>query len=208
MHNIVSEMATGLELDHPNIIRCYRTWQDEEVHCINLITEFFTSGNLREYRQRHKHLELKAVKKWARQLLSGLEYLHGKEPPIVHGDLRCDKIYINGHSGEIKIGDLGLATLLPRLFDPGNCHWSVEAAAQTTARSSQCPSPERRGTACASHSSLKQPLCSTVMDGGPFNGLVSLPGGNECLLRATTASWPFSNTTAIDMFFSLTSQAS
>jgi WNK lysine deficient protein kinase len=34
-------------------------------------------------------------------------------PPVVHGDLRCDKIYVNGHSGEIKIGDLGLATLMP-----------------------------------------------------------------------------------------------
>lgn len=116
MHSIVGEMATGLGLEHQNIIRCYRTWQDEEHHCINLITEFFTSGNLREYRQRHKHLELKAVKKWARQLLSGLDYLHAKDPPIVHGDLRCDKVYINGHTGEIKIGDLGLATLLPRRF--------------------------------------------------------------------------------------------
>lgn len=45
-------------------------------------------------------------------------YLHSKSPPIIHGDLRCDKIYINGHSGEIKIGDLGLATLLPRRFEP------------------------------------------------------------------------------------------
>ena len=49
----------------------------------------------------------------------GLGYLHSKAPPIIHGDLRCDKIYINGHSGEIKIGDLGLATLLPRRFEPG-----------------------------------------------------------------------------------------
>ena len=27
-------------------------------------------------------------------------------------DLKCDNIFINGHSGEVKIGDLGLATLL------------------------------------------------------------------------------------------------
>ena len=53
------------------------------------------------------------------QVLLGLNYLHSKEPPIIHGDLRCDKIYINGHSGEIKIGDLGLATLLPMRFAPG-----------------------------------------------------------------------------------------
>ncbi len=45
--------------------------------------------------------------------MQGLDYLHSKDPPIAHGDLRCDKIYVNGHSGEIKIGDLGLATLLP-----------------------------------------------------------------------------------------------
>ena len=141
--------------------------------CINLITEFFTSGNLREYRQKHRHLELKAVRKWARQILSGLDYLHLKDPPVIHGDLRCDKvcptasqdimdpsevaagleyvvqvcqawkalcdlkrakvarhpprlqghaalqIYINGHSGEIKIGDLGLASLLPKRFPEG-----------------------------------------------------------------------------------------
>ena len=96
----------------------HRCWHDTGAHCINLITEFFTSGNLRDYRQRHKHLELKAVRKWARQILSGLDYLHLKQPPVIHGDLRCDKIYINGHSGEIKIGDLGLATLLPKRFAP------------------------------------------------------------------------------------------
>ena len=60
-----------------------------------------------------------AVRKWARQILLGLEYLHNKEPTVVHGDLRCDKIYINGHSGEIKISDLGLATLQARRFAPG-----------------------------------------------------------------------------------------
>ena len=54
--------------EHPNIIRCYRCWQDMDNHCINLITEYFTSGNLREYRQKHKHLDSKAVRKWARQV--------------------------------------------------------------------------------------------------------------------------------------------
>ena len=71
---------------------CCRCWHDTEHDCINLITEFFTSGNLREYRQKHRHLELKAVRKWARQILSGLDYLHLKDPPVIHGDLRCDKV--------------------------------------------------------------------------------------------------------------------
>lgn len=55
---------------------------------------------------------MKAVKGWARQILMGLNYLHNHKPPIIHRDLKCDNIFINGHQGEVKIGDLGLATLL------------------------------------------------------------------------------------------------
>eukprot|EP00879_Flechtneria_rotunda_P000685 GHRR01000802.1.p1 GENE.GHRR01000802.1~~GHRR01000802.1.p1 ORF type:complete len:419 (+),score=136.04 GHRR01000802.1:1609-2865(+) len=113
LQQIVAEMTKGLDLEHPNIIKCFECWEDQQLHCINLITELFTSGNLRQYRNLHKHLDLKAVKRMARQILKGLEYLHAMSPPVVHGDLRCDKIYVNGHSGEIKIGDLGLATLIP-----------------------------------------------------------------------------------------------
>lgn len=96
--------------------------------CPRFSQELFTSGNLRDYRKRHKHLELKSIAKFGMQILEGLRYLHEPgmlqlgesavpKPEIVHGDLRCDKIYVNGHRGEIKIGDLGLATLLPRRYN-------------------------------------------------------------------------------------------
>lgn len=91
----------------------FKCWEDKDNQQVNLITELFTSGNLRQYRNQYKHLDLKAVKRMARQILRGLQYLHTKQPPITHGDLRCDKIYVNGNSGEIKIGDIGLATLMP-----------------------------------------------------------------------------------------------
>ncbi|KXZ51049.1 hypothetical protein GPECTOR_14g36 [Gonium pectorale] len=122
LHSVAKDMMTGLELDHPNIIKCFRCWEDEEHGCINLITELFTSGNLRQYRNMHKHLDLKAVKRMAKQILRGLQYLHSMSPSVTHGDLRCDKIYVNGHSGEIKIGDLGLATLLPYRWEEHEGH--------------------------------------------------------------------------------------
>ena len=31
---------------------------------------------------------------------------------VVRRDLKCDNIFINGASGELKLGDLGFATLL------------------------------------------------------------------------------------------------
>jgi hypothetical protein len=59
LQQIVGEMTKGLDLEHPNIIKCFECWEDQQRHCINLITELFTSGNLRQYRNLHKHLDLK-----------------------------------------------------------------------------------------------------------------------------------------------------
>ncbi|XP_038688073.1 serine/threonine-protein kinase WNK8-like isoform X2 [Tripterygium wilfordii] len=77
-----------------------------------MITELFTSGSLRQYRKKHKHVDIKAIKNWARQILRGLHYLHSHNSPIIHRDLKCDNIFVNGNNGEVKIGDLGLATVM------------------------------------------------------------------------------------------------
>lgn len=79
---------------------------------VNFISEMFASGTLRRYRKRHKLLGDDVLKQWGWQILSGLVYLHGHKPPIVHRDLKCDNIFINGADGVVKIGDLGLATML------------------------------------------------------------------------------------------------
>ncbi|KAJ8761265.1 hypothetical protein K2173_001321 [Erythroxylum novogranatense] len=64
------------------------------------------------YRKKHRNVNMKAIKNWARQLLRGLIYLHSHNPPIIHRDLKCDNVFVNGNHGEVKIGDLGLATVM------------------------------------------------------------------------------------------------
>ena len=64
------------------------------------------------YRKKHKNVDLRALKKWSRQILEGLFYLHSHDPPVIHRDLKCDNIFVNGNQGEVKIGDLGLAAIL------------------------------------------------------------------------------------------------
>ena len=64
------------------------------------------------YRAKHKNVDLRALKKWSRQILEGLVYLHSHDPPVIHRDLKCDNIFVNGNQGEVKIGDLGLAAIL------------------------------------------------------------------------------------------------
>lgn len=64
------------------------------------------------YRKKHKNIDVKAIKNWARQVLRGLVFLHSHNPPIIHRDLKCDNIFVNGNHGEVKIGDLGLAIVM------------------------------------------------------------------------------------------------
>lgn len=67
---------------------------------------------LYRYRKKHKNVDMKAIKNWARQILRGLCFLHSQTPPVIHRDLKCDNIFVNGNSGLVKIGDLGLAIVM------------------------------------------------------------------------------------------------
>ncbi|KAL7144719.1 hypothetical protein ABFS83_07G031100 [Erythranthe nasuta] len=99
-------------LKHTNIMKFYTSWVDTSNRNINFVTEMFTSGTLRQFRLRHKRINVRAIKHWCRQILHGLLYLHSHNPPVIHRDLKCDNIFINGNQGEVKIGDLGLAAIL------------------------------------------------------------------------------------------------
>lgn len=99
-------------LKHKNIMKFYTSWVDTAKRNINFVTEMFTSGTLRQYRLRHRRVNIRAVKHWCRQILKGLLYLHSHDPPVIHRDLKCDNIFVNGNQGEVKIGDLGLAAIL------------------------------------------------------------------------------------------------
>ncbi|XP_027154427.1 LOW QUALITY PROTEIN: probable serine/threonine-protein kinase WNK9 [Coffea eugenioides] len=99
-------------LKHQNIMKFYTSWVDTANRNINFVTEMFTSGTLRQYRLKHRRVNIRAVKHWCRQILKGLLYLHSLDPPVIHRDLKCDNIFVNGNQGEVKIGDLGLAAIL------------------------------------------------------------------------------------------------
>ncbi|KFK32978.1 hypothetical protein AALP_AA6G313800 [Arabis alpina] len=112
LERLYSEVHLLKALKHDNIIKLFHSWVDENTKTINMITELFTSGSLRLYRKKHRKVDPKAIKNWARQILKGLHYLHSQNPPVIHRDLKCDNIFVNGNTGEVKIGDLGLATVL------------------------------------------------------------------------------------------------
>ncbi|XP_078434413.1 putative serine/threonine-protein kinase WNK9 [Wolffia australiana] len=114
VERVYSEVQLLKQLKHENIMKFCSSWIDQRGRIINIITELFSSGSLRQYRMKHKKVDMKVIKRWARRILAGLDYLHSHQPPIIHRDLKCDNIFINGNRGEIKIGDLGFATIMQR----------------------------------------------------------------------------------------------
>ena len=132
---IVREVEILQQLNHPHVIHISDAWEDKQRGEIVFITELMTSGTLKEFRipcptvpiahqPYHQHLLLlrflarvpivpiKVVKKWCCQILNGLSYLHNHKPPIIHRDIKCDNIFMNGSRGELKIGDLGLSYVM------------------------------------------------------------------------------------------------
>lgn len=101
INRLYSEVLLLGNLKNKNIIALYSVWMDEKKNTLNFITEVCTSGNLREYRKKHKQVSMKALKKWSRQILKGLDYLHTHEPCVIHRDLNCSNVFINGNIGQV-----------------------------------------------------------------------------------------------------------
>ncbi|PNY07626.1 putative serine threonine-protein kinase WNK11-like protein [Trifolium pratense] len=93
-----------------------RNFSNDPVLINRLHSEVELLRNLsnKDYRKKHRHVSIKAFKKWSKQVLEGLEYLHTHDPCIIHRDLNCSNIFVNGNIGQVKIGDLGLAAIVGR----------------------------------------------------------------------------------------------
>jgi WNK lysine deficient protein kinase len=72
-----------------------------------------TGGSLKNYLKKFKHPHLRVIKQWCKEILEGLKYLHSQKPyPIIHRDLKSDNIFVSSSTGEVRIGDLGLSTMM------------------------------------------------------------------------------------------------
>lgn len=111
---IVNEVRLLERLHHPNIISFHGSWVNRETERVIFVTEILSSGTLKSFVQKVQLIRWRIFKRWAIQILKGLEYLHSQDPPIIHRDLKCDNIFINGTSGDLRIGDFGLSTAISR----------------------------------------------------------------------------------------------
>ncbi|CAN8070725.1 unnamed protein product [Agarophyton chilense] len=117
LEKVSNEVSLLRKVTHKNIIKFYDSWRGADSNgnqAINFITEQMMSGTLKEYLRKAQAIKLKVIRRWCSNILDAVAYLHTQTPPIMHRDLKCDNIFINGHVGEVKIGDLGLSGVKER----------------------------------------------------------------------------------------------
>ena len=97
-------------MNHPNLLNYFYAWYENNKNRVIIITELLQGGNLREHRKYQKNLKIKLIKKWIKQLLSALDYLHSND--YIHHDIKCQNILVDRISGNLKLGDLLFAEKL------------------------------------------------------------------------------------------------
>ncbi|KAB5525540.1 kinase-like domain-containing protein [Coniochaeta sp. 2T2.1] len=106
----VREMALCSELSHPNVIRLVEIILEDK--CIFMVFEYAEHDLLQiihHHTQQPRHpIPPSTIKSIMFQLLNGCQYLHTNW--VLHRDLKPANIMVTS-SGEVKIGDLGLARL-------------------------------------------------------------------------------------------------
>ncbi|KAK4224685.1 Serine/threonine-protein kinase SSN3 [Podospora fimiseda] len=106
----VREMALCSELHHPNVIKLIEIILEDK--CIFMVFEYAEHDLLQiihHHTQQPRHpIPPNTIRSIMFQLLNGCQYLHTNW--VLHRDLKPANIMVTS-SGEVKIGDLGLARL-------------------------------------------------------------------------------------------------
>ncbi|ETO32306.1 ATP binding protein, partial [Reticulomyxa filosa] len=138
---IFKECVMLRRLDHPQILKIHSQWFNKKTDRFCFITDMMNSEENKQKKKKEetqswlqsqnakqnkcvattkikqryfqkRQVNLKRVKTIAKQILEALSYLHSFDPPVIHRDIKCDNIFIEGTSANVVIGDLGLSTTM------------------------------------------------------------------------------------------------
>ena len=108
-----NELFFAAMVDSGHVVSVLGFSSDRKRRRMLLVYEFMHNGNLQDALLHRKCPELMDWKKRfsiAVEIAKGLEYLHGLDQPIIHGDIKPSNILLD-RCFSAKIGDFGLARL-------------------------------------------------------------------------------------------------
>jgi len=113
---LINELTIMKESKHPNIVNFI------DAHLVNeelwVVMEYIEGGSLTDIIEA-ANLSEPFIALLCREILSGLVYLHDRETPVIHRDIKSDNILL-GSNCSIKITDFGFGAKLGDLADKRN----------------------------------------------------------------------------------------
>mmetsp|Transcript_484 Transcript_484/g.612 ORF Transcript_484/g.612 Transcript_484/m.612 type:complete len:661 (-) Transcript_484:3910-5892(-) len=110
IEGLCKEIKVFEGLKHPNIVFVIAAWYSREKSEVVLITEVVSGGPLTAYLRKIKTPVRKVVRQWCREILEALVYLHSRG--VIHRDLKIENIHIDSNTGNARLCNLGLSSLL------------------------------------------------------------------------------------------------
>jgi aurora kinase A len=107
-HQVRREIEIQSHLRHPNILRMYGFFHDEQR--IYLILEYAAGGTLfNALKKEGKFPEAKTAQ-FIKSMISALSYLHNRD--VIHRDIKPENLLL-GHDDQLKIADFGWSVFEP-----------------------------------------------------------------------------------------------
>lgn len=100
------EVLIMQQCDHENVVQFIDVFLSNTF--VFIVIEYCAGGDLLEYlNERGRPIRTKMAKKYMRQALTGLQYLHGKG--IAHRDIKPENLLLTADRQTIKLADFGLS---------------------------------------------------------------------------------------------------
>ena len=108
----VSEIELLKQCDHPNIVKSYKSFREDDK--IHIIMEYFDNGSLKDYiralnKKNKRNNKKEEIWNIFYQCMSGLNYLHSNK--VIHRDIKPENIFMTKNR-IIKIGDFGASAII------------------------------------------------------------------------------------------------
>ena len=93
MRKLEKEAEKLASLQHPNIIILYGMVKESPVY--GLVLEYMHNGSLDEFIDTHReHVTWDVKRKMLKDVITGMSYLHMRQPAIIHRDLKAPNVLI------------------------------------------------------------------------------------------------------------------
>lgn len=109
-YRLAREMIVWASCQHENILGFIGYFLSEDFSMSYLISPYMRNGNVRVFLEKNR-VGTEDRLGLLRDATSGLQYLHTRIPPIVHGDLKSLNVLVNDHRRAV-LCDFGLSTVM------------------------------------------------------------------------------------------------